>query len=385
MAASQKIRTGLVELRTSTGSVYAKPSFWERVYLLWMFRNFHCLPKEVLGLHQRRLIDKLCRAAVRQRSIAHTDIIGIVENVQLMMLPKADVTTTTSNLLEMISSTVEVSRPRAVAAGGTSMRWEPPSDRGEGARLIVPGPAVEEISSLRPHLPLRDDGDPAPAVARRTGVPLRAVAWILAGAFATLGIGILLRFQADTRPEARAIVSQTPVEASSPPPFSIQTTAAPPEPAPLFVASAPKPTPAIPESKPSPSPISSPHPESKPSDRAVAHHQSAASVAANEGSASEPRLRVAQPPASGFRYPEAPSFGMTGKVSLRAVIGTDGSVKKVDVLSGNRTLAEAAVQAVRHWRYPAPEMNGHAAEAETDIAINFVGDDAVSVSFPAAH
>lgn len=76
---------------------------------------------------------------------------------------------------------------------------------------------------------------------------------------------------------------------------------------------------------------------------------------------------------------------MTGKVSLRAVIGTDGSVKKVDVLSGNRTLAEAAVQAVRHWRYPAPEMNGHAAEAETDIAINFVGDDAVSVSFPAAH
>jgi hypothetical protein len=30
-------------------------------------------------------------------------------------------------------------------------------------------------------------------------------------------------------------------------------------------------------------------------------------------------------------------------------------------------------------------MNGHAVEAETNIAINFIGDDAVSVTFPAAR
>ena len=77
--------------------MYARPSFWERVYLLWVFRNFHCLPREVLGLHQRRLIDKLCQAAVRQQSIAQTDIIGIVENVQLAPKRKADVAVTTSN------------------------------------------------------------------------------------------------------------------------------------------------------------------------------------------------------------------------------------------------------------------------------------------------
>jgi outer membrane biosynthesis protein TonB len=58
---------------------------------------------------------------------------------------------------------------------------------------------------------------------------------------------------------------------------------------------------------------------------------------------------------------------------------------EVDVLSGNRLLAGAAVRTVRHWRYRPRELNGHAVEAETNIVISFVGDDAVSISFPAAH
>jgi TonB family protein len=106
---------------------------------------------------------------------------------------------------------------------------------------------------------------------------------------------------------------------------------------------------------------------------------------ANMNSVSAERLQVAEGPESGFRYPVAPNPTLTGKVNLKAMIGADGTVTKVDVLSGNRVLAGAAVRAVRHWRYRPHELNGHAVEAETNIAISFVGDDAVSISFPAAH
>jgi protein TonB len=108
-------------------------------------------------------------------------------------------------------------------------------------------------------------------------------------------------------------------------------------------------------------------------------------AAANMNSAPAERLQVAEGPESGFRYPVAPNSTLTGKVNLKAVIGADGTVMKVDVLSGDRVLAGAAVRAVRHWRYRPHELNGQAVEAETNIAISFVGDDAVSISFPASH
>ena len=97
------------------------------------------------------------------------------------------------------------------------------------------------------------------------------------------------------------------------------------------------------------------------------------------------RLQVAEAPESGFSYPVAPNLTLTGEVSLKAVIGTDGTVAEVDVLSGKRALAGAAVRAVRHWRYRPRELKGHAVEAETNIVISFVGSDAVSISFPAAQ
>jgi hypothetical protein len=59
-------------------------------------------------------------------------------------------------------------------------------------------------------------------------------------------------------------------------------------------------------------------------------------------------------------------------------------VKEIHVLSGNRILAEAAVQAVRRWRYTRHELNGEAVEAETGMTIRFHGQDAVSISFPSA-
>ena len=85
-ALSQKIRAGLIELRTDIGPVYVRPSFSERIYLLWTFRHFRSLPQVVLNRRQRQLIDKLSRTAIatRNQRISRTSIIGAVENVRLI-------------------------------------------------------------------------------------------------------------------------------------------------------------------------------------------------------------------------------------------------------------------------------------------------------------
>jgi TonB family protein len=95
------------------------------------------------------------------------------------------------------------------------------------------------------------------------------------------------------------------------------------------------------------------------------------------------RLHISESPEGGFTYPIAPSRNLTGTVLLKAVIGRDGAVTSVDVLSGDPSLASVAAEAVRHWRYPPQRVNGIPTEAETNIGIDFRGDDAVSVSFPA--
>jgi hypothetical protein len=103
-----------------------------------------------------------------------------------------------------------------------------------------------------------------------------------------------------------------------------------------------------------------------------------------EADSSPSRLQVAEAPQSHVIIPSAPDANLTGKVGMNVVIATDGRVKEIYVLSGNRILAEAAVQAVRLWRYSRHELNGEAVEAETGVSIVFHGQDAVSISFPSA-
>ena len=80
---AEKLRSGLLELSTETGPLYASPSISERIYLLWTFRNFRRLPQQVLNSRQRQLIDKLCRASTpgQHRPAVTLPIIGTVENV----------------------------------------------------------------------------------------------------------------------------------------------------------------------------------------------------------------------------------------------------------------------------------------------------------------
>jgi protein TonB len=68
---------------------------------------------------------------------------------------------------------------------------------------------------------------------------------------------------------------------------------------------------------------------------------------------------------------EARKKHLTGKVGLHVIIATDGSVKKVDVASGDPVLAQAAGNAVKQWRYQPTLLNGIPVEVDTAVYITF--------------
>ena len=74
-------------------------------------------------------------------------------------------------------------------------------------------------------------------------------------------------------------------------------------------------------------------------------------------------------------YPTAAKLmHLQGTVRLRAVIGKDGSVSELEVLSGNPILIQAAVVAVRQWRYRPTRLNNETVEVVTYITVNFILD-----------
>ena len=72
------------------------------------------------------------------------------------------------------------------------------------------------------------------------------------------------------------------------------------------------------------------------------------------------------------KYPsEAGRERIEGTVVLMAVIGKDGTVRDVRVESGLPVLAQAAIEAVKQWRYRPYLLNGEPVEIDSQITINF--------------
>lgn len=70
--------------------------------------------------------------------------------------------------------------------------------------------------------------------------------------------------------------------------------------------------------------------------------------------------------------PPARQARIEGSVVLHAVIGKDGGVSELQVLSGHPLLVNAALDAVRQWRYSPTLLSGQAVEVETTITVTFV-------------
>jgi TonB family protein len=97
------------------------------------------------------------------------------------------------------------------------------------------------------------------------------------------------------------------------------------------------------------------------------------------------RLQVAETPTGRIVYPVPPADGIVGQVRLQIVIAANGLVKQIHAISGKQSLAQAAAQAVRFWRYnPFPGSDG-STERETTVTVSFLGPDAVSLQFPPSN
>ena len=71
-------------------------------------------------------------------------------------------------------------------------------------------------------------------------------------------------------------------------------------------------------------------------------------------------------------YPqEALQQRIQGPVALGVRIGRDGTVQKTELISGERLLADAAIAAVKQWRFKPRVVNGQRVEMQTTITLNF--------------
>jgi len=91
------------------------------------------------------------------------------------------------------------------------------------------------------------------------------------------------------------------------------------------------------------------------------------------------RIRISQGVTQGMvvkkvepAYPKiALAARVSGAVLLKAVIGKDGDIRELQVVSGHPMLIPAAVSAVKQWRYRPYLLNGEAVEVETNITVTF--------------
>jgi protein TonB len=91
------------------------------------------------------------------------------------------------------------------------------------------------------------------------------------------------------------------------------------------------------------------------------------------------RVRVSQGVSQGLLIhkvqPSYPALArqarIQGVVVLQALIGKDGAIQNLHVVSGHPMLTGAALDAVKQWRYKPYYLNGEPVEVDTTVNVNF--------------
>jgi protein TonB len=58
-----------------------------------------------------------------------------------------------------------------------------------------------------------------------------------------------------------------------------------------------------------------------------------------------------------------------GRVELRAIIGTDGTIQSLQIVTGDPLFELSAKEAVQQWRYRPTILNGQPVEIDTYITV----------------
>jgi hypothetical protein len=343
----------LLELRTENGAVYLRPSGWQRIRLQWTFRHFHVLSPQVLSRADKRLIEKLSQSAVVTPAlpVSSKAVLGVVEAVRSKAPASANrVVTLRPSLL---TTQVSLAKP--------PVRDLPSPDL----------PAVlKRKESKKPPVgtKARDVGD----------LPFRQ--WRDLGALAAVGLAVTLAtvYRAPLFSSAVRMwnpLTSTPIEHAAnntkPDPHS-------PTLSPLLISPAAAWLPFVGRPKPWIAPSGSVRGSTGAGLDTVPDTIPEPAPAAP--SALPARRFVAELPPGYFAHPVVSGRNLVGELQLKALIGADGSVKEVTVLSGSPELAKAGMRAVRQWRYSPYLVQGSPVEVETQIKMSFFGPDAVSIS-----
>jgi len=358
---SEENGSQLLELRTNSGAVYVRPSPWQRLRLQWTFRHFHVLAPEVLSRRDRRLIEKLSQSAVVTPSlpVAGNTVLGVVEEARSKFPASAN----------------RVVTPRAEPARQPFLAPSPSSG------LLSPYWLAGLKQTQKREV--RDAGFQQ---------------WGALGALAAVCVVVIVASnyaipRLSTGQMRNPPTLSTPREhaANHIKPPDLHPAAAkrlPLSPVAVSVPNADKPKHWVASSAPEPALV---HPE--PPSRQLISSLSARRPALPAPdrilqpapavpSAPPERRFVAEFPQGPFAHPVVSEPNLVGEVQLQALIGADGSVKDVTVLSGSPKLAEVGMRAVRQWHYNPYQVLGNPVEVETKIKMNFFGQDAVSIALP---
>jgi TonB family protein len=336
----------LVALDNGQDVVYAAACGWDRVYLYWMFRNFRSLRQNVLNPRQKQFIGTLYGNRSTDAQELHAAfVVGTIENFW----------------------------PSSLAATSSSAR----------ARK----PLTSETQS--PKVPLLERKPSYPRFA------VNPMVLKIGTAALVIAIAILAWHQLGAQPVADSFSPAATHSSSDSSPAIVQSASNPvadiPVTNPDHVGTA---APAVQRSEAPPAdsvqqPIAPPRTLASVSKRepneivAVVHHPGPAAPKSYEVASDQPRMQISGRPRK-LVYPVCPETQARGKVSLQAVVGYDGAVSRVRVLTGDRALAAAAVEAVRQWRYEPFSGAAPLQERETNITISFISNEVVAVSFPSS-
>jgi len=110
------------------------------------------------------------------------------------------------------------------------------------------------------------------------------------------------------------------------------------------------------------------HPGSNAAKVEITNPADASTISPATNAADRERIADAAQPS----YPLlAQHMNVQGSVVLQALIGADGVIQNIHVLSGPAILSSAAQQAVREWHFKPVVQNGQAVETKATITVNF--------------
>jgi len=391
-----RLESGFLLFETQQGLVRVELSLRHRIYLLWTFRNFHQLPVPLLNQRQRILINELFRNHAEVVSHLHDPslVIGMVENFVPTTVP-IDADWPAQNRTQEATQKEErqeqvVAQPAEVAPQHDPVSSSSP--KFVWPRFVWPRFAWSKLktSKLRTSR-LTMSRLTMPRLTMPGLTPSRLATTAGALFLCIVSVGAWHRMQAVPSSQAHNQTRLQPINA-----ITVTDSPRPAEPAAIAENAAVSIPPAASAQIPAapkaavkstsiaaviridpPTHTSTHTPTPK---RAIRVHD-AASIPNLALSSPDSGIQASRPPLH-FAYPAYPDVRVRGVVALTAGLDSEGAVRTVRIVSGNRALAAAAAKAVRQWRYRPYLKDGQPVATETNIVISFFSDDAISMSFP---